>query len=89
MYENDFIKLESEIEDLKTICKDFQIMLKYSDNKDIICDLVQEKVIEGVKHVKNGSKDFEIYYLKEIVKDSNVKKIRFAPPKLSSWRSPS
>ena len=39
--------------------------------------LVQEKVIEGVKHVKNGSKDFEIYYLKEIVKDSNVKKIRF------------
>ena len=46
MYENDFIKLESEIEDLKIICKDFQIMLKYSDNKDIICDLVQEKVIE-------------------------------------------
>ena len=39
--------------------------------------LVQEKVIEGVKHVKNGSKDFEIYYLQEIVKDSNVKKIRF------------
>ena len=39
--------------------------------------LVQERVIEGIKHVKNGSKDFEIYYLKEIVKEANVKKIRF------------
>ena len=39
--------------------------------------LVQERVIEGIKHVQNGSKDFEIYYLKEIVKEANVKKIRF------------
>lgn len=39
--------------------------------------LVQERVIEGIKHVQNGSKDFEIYYLKEIVKEANIKKIRF------------
>lgn len=33
--------------------------------------LVQEKVIEGIKHVVNGSKDFEIFYLDNISSSAN------------------
>lgn len=38
--------------------------------------LVQEMVIEGIKHTENGSKDFDIYFLKSIGKMENEKKIR-------------
>ena len=38
--------------------------------------LVQEMVIEGVKHVKNGSKDFDMYFLKNIGDPKHERKIR-------------
>lgn len=38
--------------------------------------LVQEMVVEGIKHTSNGSKDFDIYFLKSIGKTENEKKIR-------------
>lgn len=38
--------------------------------------LVQEMVIEGVKHVKNGSKDFDMYFLKNIGDKQHERKIR-------------
>lgn len=38
--------------------------------------LVQEMVIEGIKHTQNGSKDFDMYFLKSIGKLENEKKIR-------------
>lgn len=38
--------------------------------------LLQEYVVMGIKHVKNGSKDFEIYLLKEIGKQVNESKVR-------------
>ena len=38
--------------------------------------LVQEFVIEGIKHVSNGSKGFDMYFLKSIGKEENEKKIR-------------
>lgn len=38
--------------------------------------LVQEMVIEGIKHTSNGSKDFDVYFLKSIGKQENEKKIR-------------
>lgn len=38
--------------------------------------LVQECVIEGIKHVSNGSKGFDMYFLKSIGKEENEKKIR-------------
>lgn len=38
--------------------------------------LVQENVIESVKHKTNGSKGFEIYYLNNIGEKSNEKQIR-------------
>lgn len=38
--------------------------------------LLQEYVVMGIKHVQNGSKDFEIYTLREIGRQANETKIR-------------
>lgn len=38
--------------------------------------LVQDRVIEGIKHIEEGSSSFKIYFLREISKDSNIKTVQ-------------
>lgn len=50
--------------------------MEYKELGYIYTRLVQEMVVEGIKHTSNGSKDFDIYFLKSIGTKANERKIR-------------